>query len=81
VVGIALSLSQGCRIFEPVINAKHALLVFFTATTCCFEGVTTLLLGSASADAQNAIEVATIAHRTGQPHKPLGFVTVVIPQG
>jgi hypothetical protein len=56
-------------------------LFFFTATPCCFDGVTTLLLGSASADAQNAIEIATIAHRTGQPHKPYGFVTVVMPKG
>jgi len=76
VVGITLSLSQDCRTAEPVIKATHLLL--FT-TVCCFE-VATLLLGAAKADAQNATEIATIAHRTDQPHKPNGFVTVVITQ-
>jgi hypothetical protein len=39
------------------------------------------LLGAAKADAQNATEIATIAHRTDQPHKPDGFITVVMPKG
>jgi len=77
VVGITLSLSQGCRTAEPVIRATQA---FFFTTVCCFE-VATLLLGAAKADAQNATEIATIAHRTDQPLKPQGFVTVVIPKG
>jgi hypothetical protein len=47
-------------------------------TTGCFFEVTTLLLGAANADAQMTIDNATVAHRTDQPHKPLGFVTVVI---
>jgi hypothetical protein len=77
VVGITLSLSQFCRTAEPVIKATH-LLPFKTG--CCFE-VATLLFGAAKADAQNATEIATVAHRTDQPHKPHGFVTVVICQG
>jgi hypothetical protein len=76
VVGITLSLSQFCRTAEPVIKATH-LLLFKTAG---FE-VATLLLGAAKADAQNATEIATVAHRIDQPHKPNGFVTVVISQG
>jgi len=77
VVGITPSLSQGCRHAEPVIKATHLLLF----TTVCFFEVATLALGAAKADAQNATEIATIAHRTDQPHKPHGFVTVVIPKG
>src|SRR5437588_3223274 len=69
-----LSLSQDCRTAEPVIKATH-LLPFKTG--CCFE-VATLLLGAAKADAQNAIEIATVAHRTDQPHKPPGLITVVM---
>ena len=76
-VGITLSLSQFCRTAEPVIKATHLLL--FT-TGCCLE-VATLLFGAARADAQNATEIATIAHRTDQPDKPHGFVTVVIAEG
>jgi hypothetical protein len=71
-----LSLSQDCRIAEPVIKATHLLLF---ATVCCFE-VATLSFGAAKADAQNATEIATIAHRTDQPHKPRSFVAVVIPK-
>lgn len=56
--------------------ATHLLLF----TTGCFE-VATLLLGAAKADAQNATEIAIVAHRIDQPHKPLGFVTVVILEG
>jgi hypothetical protein len=77
VVGITPSRAQSCRTAEPVIRATHLLL--FT-TGCCFE-VATLLLGAAKADAQNATEIATIAHRTDQPHKPHGFVTVVMLKG
>jgi hypothetical protein len=73
VVGITPSLSQDCRTAEPVIKATH-LLDFSRG---CLE-VMSLLLGAAKADAQNATEIATIAHRTDQPHKPHGFVTVVI---
>jgi hypothetical protein len=44
----------------------------------CFFEVATLVLGALNADAQMTIDNATVAHRTDQPHKPLGFVTVVI---
>ena len=73
VVGITLSRPQSCRTAEPVIKATHLLLFI----TVCFE-VAALLFGAANADAQNATEIAIVAHRTDQPHKPLGFVTVVI---
>ena len=46
----------------------------------CFE-VATLLLGAAKADAQITIDIAIVAHRIDQPHKPLGFVTVVMQRG
>ncbi len=58
-----------------MITATHLLLF-----TTCFE-VATLLLGAAKADAQTATEIAITAHRTDQPHKPLGFVTVVMEKG
>ena len=74
VVGITLSLSQDCRHAEPVIKATH-LLPFKTG--CCFE-VATLLFGAARADAQKTSDIAIAAHRTDQPHKPDGFVTVVM---
>jgi hypothetical protein len=74
VVGITLSLSQDCRTAEPVIKATH-LLPFKTG--CCFE-VATLLFGAAKADAQIATEIATVAHRTDQPHNPRGLITVVM---
>ena len=44
----------------------------------CFFEVATLFVGAAKADAQKTIANATVAHRIDQPHKPLGFVTVVI---
>jgi hypothetical protein len=59
-----------------VITATHLLLL----TVCCFE-VATLLLGAAKADAQKTIDTATVAHRIDQPHKPFGFVTVVMEKG
>jgi len=77
VVGITLSLSHGCRMAEPVIKARQTLCVFFTVV-CGFVDVTTFLLGSASADAQNASAIAKLAHRIEQPQKPRGFITVVI---
>ncbi len=72
VVGITPRRSQDCLTAEPVIIATHLLLL-----TVVFE-VATLLLGEAKADAQTATEIASAAHRTDQPHKPLGFVTVVM---
>jgi hypothetical protein len=71
---MTLSRSQFCRTAEPVIKATHLLLF---KTVCCFE-VATLLLGAAKADAQNATEIATVAHRIDQPHKPNGLITVVM---
>jgi len=58
-----------------VITATHLLLF-----AVCFE-VAALLFGAAKADAQNATEIAIVAHRIDQPHKPLGFVTVVMVGG
>ncbi len=75
VVGITPSRSQDCLQAEPVIKATHLLPLI----TVCFE-VATLLLGAAKADAQTASEIAIVAHRNDQPHKPPGFVTVVISQ-
>jgi hypothetical protein len=44
---------------------------------CGRERTTTFLLGSeANADAQNASESTTLAHRTDQPPKRLGLPTV-----
>jgi len=77
VVGITPSREQSCRQAEPVIKATH-LLAFMTG--CCFE-VATLLLEPANADAQIATDIAMVAHRTDQPHKPPSFVTVVISEG
>jgi len=51
---------------EPVIRATHLLPL---ATVCCFV-VTTLFCGTANADAQIAIDMATVAN----------LVTVVIAQ-
>ena len=56
-----------------MIIAKHFLLL----STVFFE-VATLFCGAAKADAANTIDIAIVAHRTDQPHKPDGFVTVVI---
>jgi hypothetical protein len=75
VVGITPSRSQDCLQAEPVIKATHLLPLI----TVCFE-VATLLLGAAKADAQTAREIAIVAHRIDQPHKPRGFVTVVMTQ-
>jgi hypothetical protein len=46
------------------------MMVHFTAFTCCFE-VATVLVGAANADAQIAIDMATVA----------SLVTVVMSQG
>jgi len=59
-----------------VITATHLLLLI----VWCFE-VATLLLGAAKADAQKTTDTAIAAHRIDQPHKPLGFVTVVMLTG
>lgn len=63
-LGITLSREQSCRTAEPVIITVHLL-----AFKGCFE-VATVLFGAANADAQIAIDSATVA----------SFVTVVIPQ-
>jgi hypothetical protein len=57
-----------------VIIATHLLLL----TVCFFEVATLLLLGAAKADAQKTTATAAVTHRIDQPHKPFGFVTVVI---
>ena len=62
--GITLSLEQSCRTAEPVIITVH--LTAFTFG--CFEGAS-LLFGAANADAQIAIDMATVVN----------LVTVVIP--
>jgi hypothetical protein len=65
VLGITLSREQSCRQAEPVTITVH-----FTAFKGCFE-VVTLFCGAANADAQNAIDMATVAI----------LVTVVIVRG
>lgn len=65
VVGIVLSREQSCRTAEPVIITVH-LTAFFGLTE-----VTSLLVGAANADAQIAIDIATVAN----------LVTVLIAQG
>jgi len=75
VVGITPRRSQDCLTAEPVITATHLLLLMSV-----FE-VATLLLGEAKADAQTATEIARATQRIDQPHKPLGFVTVVMKRG
>lgn len=62
--GITPSREQSCRTAEPVIITVHLL-----AFKGCFE-VATVLFGAANADAQIAIDRATVA----------SFVTVVITQ-
>jgi glycine/serine hydroxymethyltransferase len=65
VFGITLSREQSCRTAEPVIITVH-----FTAFKRCVE-VVTFFCGAAKADAQIAIDMATVAN----------LVTVVILQG
>ena len=62
--GITPRREQSCRTAEPVIITVH-----FTAFTGCVE-VVTFFCGAANADAQIAIDRATVA----------SFVTVVITQ-
>jgi hypothetical protein len=47
---------------------------------CTFFCCDTPLFTPANADAQNAREIATLAHQIDQPHNPPGRVVVVIPQ-
>jgi hypothetical protein len=66
VVGITPSRAQSCLTAEPVMRAIHLLALMGV----CFE-VATLLLGAANADAQIAIDMATVVN----------LVTVVILKG
>jgi|SRR6266516_1697975 len=59
--------------------AKHTLRTDFWADCTFFCGETPLF-APANADAQNAREIATLAHRIDQPHNPPGRVVVVIPR-
>jgi hypothetical protein len=59
--------------------AKHSLRTDFWAD-CTFFCGDTPLFAPANADAQNAREIATLAHQIDQPHNPPGRVVVVIPQ-
>jgi len=56
VFGITPSREQSCRTAEPVIITVH-----LTAFKGCFE-VATVLFGAANADAQIAIDMATVAN-------------------
>src|SRR5438309_3160253 len=58
--------------------AKHTLRTDFCAD-CTFFCGDTPLFAPANADAQNAREIATLAHQIDQPHNPPGRVVVVIP--
>src|SRR6184192_2179791 len=59
--------------------AKHTFRVDFCAD-CTFFCGDTPLFAPANADAQNAREIATLAHQIDQPHNPPGRVVVVIPR-
>jgi hypothetical protein len=66
VFGITPSRVQSCLTAEPVI-----IIVHFTDFKGCLVVVTTFFCGCANADAQIAIDMATVVN----------LVTVVIPQG
>ena len=59
--------------------AKHTFRVDFCADCTFFFGDTPLF-APANADAQNAREIATLAHQIGQPHTPPGRVVVIVPR-
>jgi hypothetical protein len=59
--------------------AKHSLRTDF-CVNCNFFCGDTPLFAPANTDAQNAREIATLAHRIDQPHNPPGRVVVVIPR-
>src|SRR5206468_4408030 len=59
--------------------AKHTFRVDFCAD-CTFFCGDTPLFAPANADAQNAREIAALAHQIDQPHNPPGRVVVVIPR-
>jgi len=62
---------------EEMVWAKHSLRTDFWAD-CTFFCGDTPLFAPANADAQNAREIATLAHQIDQPHNPPGRVVVVI---
>jgi len=62
---------------EVELWTKHNLRTDFCAD-CTFFCGNPPLLPPANADAQNAREIATLAHQTDQPHNPPGRVVVVI---
>src|SRR5437762_10485738 len=72
-------LSHGCGMAEEELWAKHTLRTDFCAD-CTFFCGDTPLFAPANADAQNAREIATLAHQIDHPHNPPGRVVVVIPQ-
>jgi hypothetical protein len=80
VVGTAPKiLSHGCGMPEVMVWAKHTLCTDF-CTDCTFFCGDTPLFAPANADAQNASEIATLAHQIDQPHNPPGRVVVLIPR-
>ena len=80
VVGTAPKiLLHGCGMPELMVWAKHTLRTDF-CTVCTFVCGDTPLFAPANADAQNAREIAPLAHQIDQPHNPPGRVVVVMPQ-
>ncbi|PYL92404.1 MAG: hypothetical protein DMF16_00280 [Verrucomicrobia bacterium] len=77
VVGIGpLTRSIGWGIADPPVNTKYSFLAtaprdaVWILLTCALGSTTTFLLGSASADAQNASATSATPHRPIQPTRP-----------
>jgi hypothetical protein len=77
VVGIGpLTRSIGWGIPDPPVNTKYSFLAttlrgaVWILLTCALGSTTTFLLGSASADAQNASATSATPHRPIQPTRP-----------
>ncbi len=77
VVGIGpLTRSIGWGIADPPVNTRYSFLATSSRVavcillTCALGSTTTFLLGSASADAQNASATSATPHRPIQPTKP-----------
>jgi len=77
VVGIGpLTRSIGWGIADPPVNTKYSFLAtillgtVWILLTCALGSTTTFLLGSASADAQNASAISVTPHRPIQPTRP-----------
>jgi hypothetical protein len=86
VVGIGpLTRSIGMGIADPPVNTKYSFLAttlvgtVWILLTCALGSTTTFLLGSASADAQNASAISATPHRPIQPTRRDSLNGVFIP--